>query len=86
MAEMKCRQCGEKLTISDDQWNDDENADGHCFNSVYGCDTGCEYVRFELECPHCGDSFETGQFGYFDTPEELEEILLDFREEYDRSS
>jgi hypothetical protein len=34
------------------------------FDGTYGCDTGCDYVRFEVECPGCKRSiYETGSFG-----------------------
>lgn len=38
--------------------------DEHLYDSAYGCDRGCEYVRFELECPTCKKVvFDTGDFG-----------------------
>lgn len=74
---MDCRKCDCELTVG----NYGE-ADVELYNSVYGCDTGCEYVRFKVNCPRCGDSFETGEFGFFDTEEERIEHLVDFSVEY----
>lgn len=79
---MQCRKCGKDLRIGR-VW-DDEDADVEFYNGEYGCDTGCEYVRFEVECPHCGDSFETGEFGFFENDEEKAEFLADFQAEYQR--
>lgn len=44
------------------------------FNGTYGCDTGCSYIRFEVQCPGCGRSiYETGDFGeYYDDAGEAE--------------
>ena len=45
------------------------------YDSSYGCDTGCEYVRLEadLSCPHGhAQRFEYGEFG--DLAMLLEEI------------
>jgi hypothetical protein len=47
-------------------------------NGSYGCDTGCEYVRFEavITCPH-GESeeFEYGEFGeLYSLLEDLEKL------------
>lgn len=48
-------------------------------DSVYGCDTGCEYARLEatITCPH-GESedYEYGQFG------ELADLLEDIFDEF----
>lgn len=34
------------------------------YDGTYGCDTGCDYVRFSLECPHCKkEVYRTGAFG-----------------------
>ena len=49
-----------------------EDPESH--NGTYGCDTGCEYVRFEatITCPHGQrEDFEWGTFG------ELSYILED---------
>jgi hypothetical protein len=51
-----------------------EVADASAFDSVYGCDTGCEYARLEADvrCAHgFADSFEYGTWG------ELPELLLE---------
>lgn len=39
------------------------------YNGTYGCDTGCDYVRFEVYCPHCRRlNYQTGCFGEFGDP------------------
>lgn len=50
-------------------------------NGVYGCDTGCEYVTLEIECP-CGDEFEAGTFGCFENDAEEKELLEELMEGY----
>ncbi|GAA0853385.1 hypothetical protein ACFQVD_26625 [Streptosporangium amethystogenes subsp. fukuiense] len=53
-----------------------QNPEG--YNSQYGCDTGCEYVRFEatMTCPHGeSDDFEWGDF------DDLASILKQLDEE-----
>lgn len=72
---MKCRKCGHELEVG-------EYGDVQLTNGLYGCDTGCEYVRFEVDCPNCGDHFEKGEFGWFDDVDEKAEYLADFTEEY----
>ena len=45
-------------------------------DGTYGCETGCEYYRFEavLECPHEREEFEYGDFGrLYNVIEALEE-------------
>lgn len=59
------------------------------YNGVYGCDTGCEYVRIEIECPHCKKVvWDSGAFGYYEDKEEKEgyreEFLKEFYEEMAR--
>jgi hypothetical protein len=42
-----------------------EVADPEAYDSTYGCDTGCEYVRFEatIRCPHgYSEEYEWGDF------------------------
>lgn len=57
--------------------------DEELYSGVYGCDTGCEYVRVEIECPHChGVTWDSGSFGSADTVEERAEYLEDFRAEF----
>jgi len=34
------------------------------YNSLYGCDSGCLYVRIFAECT-CGWEYESGEFGEF---------------------
>lgn len=79
---MQCRKCGKYLSIGR-VW-DDENVNVEFYNGEYGCDTSCEYVRFIVNCPCCGDSFETGAFGFFENDEERAEFLADFQAEYQR--
>lgn len=46
------------------------------YNGTYGCDTGCDYVRFEVHCPHCHRMiYQTGTFGEFGGDTEDEEYL-----------
>lgn len=43
-----------------------EVADPDAYNGLYGCDTGCEYARFEatIRCPHgYSEEYEWGDFG-----------------------
>lgn len=59
------------------------------FNGTYGCDSGCEYVSFEVECPGCKrEIYRTGEFGSFgdspwDEPEDAyrERFMAEFAEE-----
>ncbi len=49
-------------------------------DGVYGCDTGCEYVRFEADvsCPH-GERVEGWRWGEFgDLAMILEDIAADY--------
>lgn len=49
------------------------------YNSMYGCDTGCECVRFEVQCPTCKRTiYDTGDFGSMDGQEDETE----YRERY----
>jgi hypothetical protein len=72
-----CRVCGKEHSVA----TGDEDMSAQIYNSMYGCDSGCLYVRFELSCP-CGHEFETGDFGEFDNDEEAEEYFQTFLEEY----
>ena len=58
------------------------------FNGSYGCDTGCDYVRFEVDCPHCHKMvYQTGDFGEFDDTDEeeyRERFMADFAIEVQR--
>jgi hypothetical protein len=57
------------------------------YNGTYGCDTGCDYVRFKVNCPACGKMiYETGDFGeiYTDDDSEAEyreQFMTEFAEE-----
>lgn len=54
--------------------------DPDAYNGSYGCDTGCDYARFEavITCPHGErEQFEWGDFG------EIGRILEEFEEESD---
>lgn len=59
-----------------DQWREDHGGHAHCESlrvvkaeaedSVYGCDTGCEYMCFTalLACEHKGEfKYDFGDFG-----------------------
>ena len=53
------------------------------YNGVYGCDTGCEYVRIEIECPNCKRIvWSSGEFGYMDNDEDKEECREEFMKEF----
>lgn len=78
---MNCRKCGLELNVGD-PFKEDDECDAEITNGVYGCDTGCEYVRISVTCPSCGDFFEEGSFGSFDNEEEMVEYLEEFFEEY----
>lgn len=53
------------------------------YNSVYGCESGCEYVRIEIECPACHKvTWNSGDFGYYDDDVEKEEYREEFMEEF----
>lgn len=58
-------------------------AEVDAYNSTYGCDTGCEYVRMEavLTCPH-GErvEYEWGDFG------ELATVIEDLEARDDQRS
>lgn len=56
-------------------------AEGEAFDSQYGCDTGCEYARWEavITCPHgVRAEFEYGEFG------ELAYIIEELEKDDDR--
>ncbi|OHT86885.1 hypothetical protein [Mycobacteroides saopaulense] len=49
------------------------------YNGTYGCDTGCEYVQFTVQCPTCKRTiYDTGSFGSMDSQEDETE----YRERY----
>ncbi len=59
------------------------------FNGAYGCDTGCEYVTIEIECPNCRKIVgSSGEFGYYSSDQEREEyrenFLCEFAQEMER--
>ncbi|HEU5187939.1 MAG TPA: hypothetical protein VFT87_05570 [Candidatus Saccharimonadales bacterium] len=55
------------------------------FNSAYGCETGCEYVRIEIECPNCKKVvWDSGTFGSYENQQEREEYREEFLEEFAR--
>lgn len=57
--------------------------DEELFNGVYGCDTGCEYVRMEIECPNCHKvAWDSGSFGSYDNKEEKAEYRAEFMDEF----
>lgn len=53
-------------------------ADVEATNGLYGCDTGCEYARFEatITCAH-GESFEFEWGGFGDIDMYIGEMLRD---------
>ena len=53
------------------------------FNSTYGCETGCEYVNVEVECPECKKVvWSSGTFGYYETEQEEAEYRDDFMQDF----
>ena len=55
------------------------------FDSTYGCDTGCEYITIEIECPDCGKvMWRSGEFGSLEgiTEEEKQETHDRFMQEF----
>lgn len=78
---LQCRVCKIDLSVGDPFANGKE-FDAEIYNSMYGCDTGCEYVRLQVTCPNCGDFFETGDFGSFEDEDEQREYLEQFYTEY----
>jgi Zn-finger nucleic acid-binding protein len=53
------------------------------YNSVYGCDTGCEYIRIEIKCPKCKKvTWDSGAFGSYENQEEREEYREEFMQEF----
>jgi len=59
------------------------------YNGMYGCDTGCEYVTIEIECPACKKViWSSGEFGSFGNDKEKEkyheEFMQDFAKEIER--
>jgi hypothetical protein len=78
---INCKGCGQEHQVQVDTWPDDEDSAVMMYNSVYGCDSGCEYVRFEVSCK-CGHKFDAGEFGSFDDNEEANMFFQDFLKEY----
>lgn len=73
---INCRKCNRELEVIE------YSSDDTCmYNSVYGCDSGCLYVRFEVRCT-CGDLFETGEFGEYENDEDRQYYLDRFLKEY----
>lgn len=59
------------------------------YNGTYGCDTGCDYIRFEVRCPGCHRGiYSTGCFGEFAETEKddynrsRESYYSDFMEDF----
>jgi sarcosine oxidase delta subunit len=53
------------------------------YNSLYGCDTGCEFVRIEIECPHCKKvTWDSGTFGHYGDDEYDYKTKDEYREEF----
>ena len=53
------------------------------YNGVYECGTGCEYIRIEIECPHCKKVvWDSGTFGAYEDKEEKEEYREGFLKEF----
>lgn len=52
------------------------------YNSTYGCDTGCEYVKVEIICDNCQkEVYIKGEFGEFTTEGEKQAYLDEVTEE-----
>lgn len=69
---MKCPFCNAKLYEE-------------MLNSVYGCDTGCEYVRIEIKCQNCNKIvWNSGTFGDYDDEESRQEYREEFMEEFSK--
>lgn len=50
------------------------------YDGTYGCDTGCDYVRFEVSCPGCGKMiYQTGDFGFIEGDSKAE---TEYREQF----
>lgn len=57
--------------------------DEELYNDVYGCDTGCQYVRVEIECPHCHRiNWDSGSFGEILDEEDRQEYREQFHTEF----
>lgn len=56
--------------------------DEELYNGTYGCDTGCEYVSVEVECPECHKVvWSSGSFGYYENKDEKAEYRAEFMEQ-----
>jgi phage FluMu protein Com len=57
--------------------------DESLYNSLYGCDTGCEYVRIEIKCPKCKKTtWDSGEFGHYDNKNGKKEYRAIFYEKF----
>lgn len=61
------------------------------YNGIYGCDTGCEFVNIEIECPNCKKiTWDSGKFGWFDEKDDedyrryRDEFMEEFAQELER--
>lgn len=53
------------------------------FNGMYGCDSGCAYVTFEVDCPNCNKMvYQTGEFGEYENNQEKTELREQFMTEF----
>lgn len=68
------------------------DVDIELYDGGYGCDSGCSYVTFEVECPSCARLvYKKGEFGEIDNsyPDDTEEawrehFMQEFAEEVRR--
>jgi hypothetical protein len=63
-------------------WDDAKPGEVRIYNSLYGCDSECEYVRIEVSCM-CGHEWESGEFGEFENEMEWQEYVDSLMKEYD---
>lgn len=57
------------------------------YNDTYGCETGCPYLRIEIDCESCGKTvYRKGEFGEFSDDEELKELTEEEWEEITKES
>ncbi|MCV7174780.1 putative Ig domain-containing protein [Mycolicibacterium sphagni] len=53
------------------------------YNGAYGCNTGCSYVRFEVDCPHCRrEIYSKGEFGEMSGPHDEDDYRDQFMAEF----
>jgi len=56
---------------------------GEIYNGTYGCDSGCDYVTVEVECPECEKVvWSSGRFGSYENEEEEAEDRDEFMQEF----